>query len=85
MIILHLKSLHDYKMFHISFRLLSIFVKKFLQPLKSNIFYRCSEMFQSAGQPSHPESVITDFKKYYWKNFYHEFLPVVQLEPLPDK
>jgi hypothetical protein len=42
-------------------------------------------MLQTAGQPSNPDSAITDFKKIYWKNFHHEFLPVVQLQAFPGR
>jgi len=46
---------------HISFRLVSVFVKKrFYTPRQSNVRYQCPMMLQSAGQLSNPDSVNTD-------------------------
>jgi len=46
---------------HISFRLVTVVVKKpFYSPRQSNVCYQCPVMLQSAGQPSNPDSIITD-------------------------
>jgi len=75
-----LNSLHNYGVVHICFRFVPLFVTKhFHSPRQGNVSYQCPAMLQSAGQFSNPDSVITHLKKYYWKNFHHEFLPVVQL------
>jgi hypothetical protein len=42
-------------------------------------------VLRNAGQPSNPDSIITDFKKVLLEEFYREFLPVMQLQPFPDK
>jgi len=79
-------SLHNYKAVHICFRFVPLFVTKhFHNPGQCTVCHRCSVMLHTAGQPSQLDSVITDFKKYYWKNCHHEFLPVEQLLTFPDK
>jgi hypothetical protein len=77
-----LNSLRNYKVVCICITARHI---PFSQPRQGSVCYQCPVMLQSAGQPSNPDTVITDFKKYYWKNFHHQSLPVVQLQAFSDR
>jgi hypothetical protein len=79
MLILHLNSLHGYKAIHIYFPLVSIHIKKLsYSPRHSNVCYQCPVLLRSAGQPSVPDSVITDIQKVSLEELSSRILALVQ-------